>query len=69
MDFRGLGLFAADETGHGDRGRGEARDVLVAVYEDLHLFVVVTGSTAEYPGSSPKHDVALLAWFQQHFTT
>ncbi|MEU6586330.1 hypothetical protein [Nocardia sp. NPDC046763] len=44
------------------RGMGE-------VLDDLHLFVVVTGSIAEYPGNSPKNDAALLAWFQQHFTT
>ncbi|MFE3958039.1 hypothetical protein ACFXPS_28165 [Nocardia sp. NPDC059091] len=52
-----------------DKTDDPARDVLVAVYEDLHLFVVVTGSTAEYPGNSPKNNAALFAWFQQHFTT
>ncbi|MEC3957088.1 serine/threonine-protein kinase [Nocardia sp. CDC153] len=45
-----------------------ARPALVAIYEDLHLFVIVNGSPADYPGNSPKDDAALRAWFEKYFT-
>ncbi|MEC3915556.1 serine/threonine-protein kinase [Nocardia sp. CDC160] len=47
---------------------GPSRPALVAVYDDLHLFVVVTGSPADYPGNPPKDDAALRAWFEKYFT-
>ncbi|MFE3190620.1 protein kinase [Nocardia sp. NPDC059240] len=52
-----------------DKTSDPSRPALVAVYEELHLFVLVTGSPADYPGDSPKDDAALRAWFEKYFTT